>query len=86
MQAITTKFLSATNHKGARVKATCQAGSLTVSWDHALNMDENYDAAARALATKLGWAGEWARGWLPARVGCCYVLLPAASFTVVVAS
>lgn len=55
MQAIVTKFLGPTNFKGARVKAACEAGQIVVSWDDALNVDENHDAAAHALAHKLGW-------------------------------
>lgn len=55
MQAIVTKYLGPTNLKGTRVKAACEAGQITVSWDHALNADENHDAAAHALAKKLGW-------------------------------
>jgi hypothetical protein len=54
-QAITTKYLCPTNHRGARVKATAQAGSVTVSWDYALNADGNHTAAAQALAEKMGW-------------------------------
>jgi hypothetical protein len=39
MQAIITKYLSATNHRGARVKASAQAGSLTVGWDDGLDVE-----------------------------------------------
>lgn len=63
-QAITTKFLGPTDYKGSRVKATCEAGSVTLSWDHALNSDGNHEAACRALMAKLGWDGERAGGWL----------------------
>ena len=59
MQAITTKFLGCTDFRGSRVKATCEAGSITLEWDHALNVEENHRAAAAALATKLGWTREW---------------------------
>lgn len=54
-QAITTKYLPATNHRGERVKATAQAGSVTVSWDYDLNTEANHKAAAQALADKMGW-------------------------------
>lgn len=56
-QAITTKYLSATNHRGERVKATAQAGSVTVSWDYELNTEANHKAAAKALSDKMGWDG-----------------------------
>lgn len=67
MQAIVTKYLGPTNTRGSRVKATCNAGSVTVSWDYALNIDENHEAAFRALATKLGWLtyGAWHHAGLP---------------------
>lgn len=58
-QGITTKYLGPTNHRGSRVKATCEAGSVTVEWDHALNSSGNHAAAASALLTKLRWAGHY---------------------------
>lgn len=73
-QAITTKFLGPTNFRGARVKATCQAASITLNWDHALNHEQNHNAAARALALKLGWRGRWVGGALPDGCGNCYCL------------
>ncbi len=59
---ITTKFLGQTNFRGSRVKASCKAGSIIVGWDHALDTDRNHIAAAKALAEKLGWNGEWIGG------------------------
>lgn len=53
MQAIQTKFLGPTNTKGSRVKATCWLTSVTVSWDHSLNVEENHHAAIEALICKL---------------------------------
>lgn len=64
-QAIMTAFLAPTNHRPARVKATADAGSITVSWDHALGVDDNHKRAAMALADKLGWLGHWHGGSLP---------------------
>ena len=61
-QAITTKYLGPTDHRGTRVKATCAAGSLTVPWDYALNAPDNHAAAVMALADKLGWEGPWHLG------------------------
>lgn len=54
MQAIITKYLGATNTKGARVKASCQRGSITVSWDHAETSEKNHVLAACALVCKFG--------------------------------
>ena len=53
-QAIVTKYLGPTNTRGSRVKATAYGGSITVSWDHAMNARENHQAACEALARKLG--------------------------------
>lgn len=59
MQAIVTKYFGPTDHRGSRIKAVCEAGSLTVAWDYALDVEANHHAAAVALATKLGWTTEW---------------------------
>lgn len=64
-QAIATKYLGPNNYQGARIKATADAGSITVSWDHARNVEDNHTAAALALADKLGWTGNWVGGSLP---------------------
>jgi hypothetical protein len=79
-QAITTRFLGPTNHRGSRVKARCQAGSLFWSWDHAHDPEQNHDDAANALARKLGWIGpdsDWflVGGGLPDGTGNAYVLV-----------
>ena len=70
MQAIQTKFLPCTNARGARVKAWAEAGSVTVSWNYALDIEENHKAAAEALRKKLGWThpnyGRLVGGALPA--------------------
>ena len=65
MQAIVTKFIAPTNTKGSRIKATCQAGSVILHWDHALNPEGNHAAAAEALLAKLEWNGNWISGQLP---------------------
>ncbi len=55
MQAIITKYFGPTNFRGSRVVAKCEAGSIAVPYDDALNSEDNHKAAARALADKLGW-------------------------------
>lgn len=72
-QAIVTKYLGPTNHRGSRVKATAQAGSITVSWDHALSVEDNHKAAARALVTRWGWDGDWHGGATPDGGGYVFV-------------
>lgn len=55
MQAIETKYLAPTDRRGARIKATAAAGTLTLGWDWDLNPFENHAKAAVALAEKYGW-------------------------------
>jgi hypothetical protein len=61
-QAIETKYLRATNVRGARIKATAAAGSITIGYDYALNTDGAHKAAADALIAKMGWTGTFAQG------------------------
>ena len=55
MQAIRTRYFSASDVKGSRIQAKCEGGSIYVSYDHALDPDENHRAACWALCKKLGW-------------------------------
>jgi hypothetical protein len=75
MQAITTKYLSATEHRGERVKASTQAGSITVGWDYALSAEQNHRAAAAALLERNEWSGTWQGGALPQGNGYAFVNL-----------
>lgn len=68
-QAIMTKYLSCTNSKPSRIKAFCDAGSLTMSWNHSLNVDENHEMVAEALAKKLEWEWHHIGGSLPSSMG-----------------
>lgn len=54
-QAITVKYLPVTNTKPSRFKAIAAAGSVTLSYDYAMNASDNARAAAVALANKFGW-------------------------------
>ena len=56
LQAIETKYVGATNHRGSRIIATTPGGHRhTQQWDYALSIDANHYAAAEALRTKLDW-------------------------------
>ena len=55
MQAIQTKYLCPTNTRGARIKATCAAGSITIDYPHELSGQAVHRKAAEALVSKLGW-------------------------------
>ena len=62
MQAITTKYLGPTNTKGRRIKASCEAGSITVYYDYEFSVSENHDSACKALLAKLEWNGTYIGG------------------------
>lgn len=64
MQYISTKFLSATNTKGSRIKAKASSASesITISYDHSLDCEQAHAKAAMQLADKLDWKGEYAAG------------------------
>jgi hypothetical protein len=72
-QAITTQYFGPGNVRGARVKATAAAGSITLGWDNALNIEQNHIAAARALASKFDWKGRYHGGALPGQSGYVFV-------------
>jgi hypothetical protein len=66
-QAIATHYIGPTNTRGSRVKAQCEAGSVTLEWDDSLNQTMNHAAACRALLTKLDWRGHWYMGGIRGR-------------------
>lgn len=72
-QPIVTKFLGPTETRGRRVKAKCNAGSLTVDWADNLDPKENHVQVAKELAYKLGWTGMWSAAFLPSG-GCVFVM------------
>jgi len=55
MQAIVTKYLGPTDYRGSRIKATADAGTITVPYDYALSNEALHRVAADALVEKLGW-------------------------------
>lgn len=65
MQAITVKYFAATIYRGARMRASCEAGSITVAWDYELNPERNAVAACEALLARLRWEGTYFGGLLP---------------------
>ena len=88
MQAIITKFIPATNFKGSRIKASCERGSITVSYPHELNQEQAHAFAADALVQKFvkedaqrygternPWTRPRICGWPNSRE-CCHVFQP----------
>lgn len=53
MQAITTKYLPATDSRGSRIKATCSSGSVTTPYPYGRSGQAVHRAAAEALVAKL---------------------------------
>lgn len=75
MQAITTKYMGPTNHRGSRIKASCPAGSVTIPFNYGSGDGGHYEAFI-ALIDKLGWHdyGTWYAGDL--ETGKVYVCSP----------
>jgi hypothetical protein len=66
MQTITTKYLSATNTTGTRIKATSSSGiSMTRAYEYQLSGEENHEQVAMALALRLEWDYDFAVGDMP---------------------
>ncbi len=63
MQAIKTKYLGATNFRGARIKATCEADQITIPWSYDIGTEANHDSARKALQLKLAKDGEKRLGY-----------------------
>jgi hypothetical protein len=55
MNAIQTRYFGPTNTRGARIKATCETGSITIGYPHELSGMACHALAAKALVKKLGW-------------------------------
>ena len=70
MQAIRTRYVAPTSYKGAKIAATCAAGSKSIPWNDALSNEENHNAARKALCAKLEWSGEMVSGTFTD--GCMY--------------
>jgi hypothetical protein len=62
-QAIVTRFLPATGLKNNRVKASSDAGTITLDWNSEIDSESNHRAACEALIKKLQWEGTYAGGW-----------------------
>lgn len=62
MQAIRTRYHGATNTRGSRISAQCEAGRIYVPYNYSLNAFGNHADAAVTLLRKLGWPGTYAGG------------------------
>ena len=65
MKAITTTYHGPTDTRGSRIIASDGDGNrASVPYDHSLDAEGNYDAAALALCAKIGWGGRLVSGYL----------------------
>lgn len=86
-QAIHTYFVPATNARASRIKAQCDRGSITISWDDSKGIEGNHCAACSALVRRFlaedtdryaqdpkrnPWRGPWQMGSGYKR-GYCFV-------------
>lgn len=55
MQAIRTRYYGPTNTRGSRIVAKCEAGTYSMPYNHALNLEENHAACAAGFIAKLNW-------------------------------
>ena len=79
--AIITKYLSATNFRGARIKATTGNGKFSVTISYPYEDSRNAHAlAALALARKLGWQGTLIEGGTA--TGSVFVFVPASGVVI----
>jgi len=75
-QSIETKYFGPTNCRGTRVQAKACAGTIYYNWDYALDVYENHENAAKALAEKLEWEyTELVGGGNAASTGYNFVML-----------
>jgi hypothetical protein len=65
MQAIRTKYYGPTNFRGGRIQTKANAGAIFMSYDHALGVEGNHQAACELLKRKLGWIAEGGATYQP---------------------
>jgi len=62
MQAIRTRYSGPTNTRGSRITAKCEAGTLTLPYNHALSTWQNHATVAAQLLARLNWGKPYAGG------------------------
>lgn len=89
MQAILTKFIGASQTRGARIKATADRGAIVIAYNYGADEQEAHIAAAAALVAKFvkedkarfpkmdknPWNGKRAVGGLPNNAGYAHVFI-----------
>lgn len=72
-QAITTRYVGASNVKGSRIIAKAAAGRVIVSYNDSLNSENAHAEAAAKLAAKFGWKGKYYIGGMPDDRGYVFI-------------
>lgn len=76
VQAVVTRYLGPTNYRGARIKATASAGTVTIPYPYELDERQAHWAAASKLIDHYEWPQEnWACGGMPDKSRDSYVFV-----------
>lgn len=76
-KSIGVRYIGPTNYRPSRLVAEADGGNrVTVNYDHGLNHDERYAAAAVALVQKMGWEGDLVQGGCVGPYCAVFVFLP----------
>jgi hypothetical protein len=78
---IKTRFLGPTNNRGARIKATCQAGSITIPYAYELASGGSHWLAAQKLIKKCGL--QWGEKFTVGSDNNGYYFIPCDGFNTV---
>lgn len=65
MQTIVTKSFPPTSKTDRKVKASCEAGSVTLPWCYARDNESNHNFAVLCLTKMLDWSVQLVCGALP---------------------
>lgn len=58
MQVIKTRYHGPTNTRASRMTAECDAGKVSIRYNHSVNFADNHREACEALRDKLQWTVE----------------------------
>lgn len=99
MQSILTKYICPTNTRGARIKASCERGTITLPWPHEISGEARHVWAADQLVNKFAledlkqygtppeknpWLGKRVCGEIR-NVGTVHVFVPKSSAALIAA-
>lgn len=62
MQAIRTRYYGPTNTRGSRIVAKCEAGTLSMPYNHALSAYQNHATCAALMLKRFSWGKPYVGG------------------------